>query len=58
VLPRLGVVGNSSIMSIEPIFALALGWFILDQKIAVIQIVGACLVVGLVIKLGLRKQVK
>jgi len=57
VLPRLGVVGNSSIMSIEPIFALALGWFILDQKIAVIQIVGACLVVGLVIKLGLRKQV-
>jgi len=58
VLPRLGVVGNSSIMSIEPIFALALGWFILDQKIAVIQIVGACLVVGLVIKLGLRKQLK
>ena len=57
VLPRLGVVGNSSIMSIEPIFALALGWFILDQKIALIQIVGACLVVGLVIKLGLRKQV-
>jgi len=58
VLPRLGVVGNSSIMSIEPIFALMLGWFILDQKIALIQIVGACLVVGLVIKLGLRKQVK
>jgi drug/metabolite transporter (DMT)-like permease len=44
-------------MSIEPIFALALGWFILDQKIALIQIVGACVVVGLVIKLGLRKQV-
>ena len=58
VLPRLGVVGNSSIMSIEPIFALALGWFILDQKIALIQIVGACLVVGLVIKLGVRKQNK
>jgi len=58
VLPRLGVVGNSSIMSIEPIFALILGWFILDQKIALIQIVGACLVVGLVIKLGLRKQGK
>jgi drug/metabolite transporter (DMT)-like permease len=58
VLPRLGVVGNSSIMSIEPIFALILGWFILDQKIALIQIVGACLVVGLVIKLGLRKQAK
>jgi hypothetical protein len=45
-------------MSIEPIFALVLGWFILDQKIALIQIVGACLVVGLVIKLGLRKQAK
>jgi hypothetical protein len=35
-----------------------LGCFILDQNIALILIVGACLVVGLVIKLGLRKQGK
>ena len=29
VLPRLGVVGNSAIMNVEPVFALALAWLIL-----------------------------
>lgn len=56
VMPKLGVVGNSAIMNVEPIFALILAWLILGQSIAVIQLVGACIVVGTVIKLGLRKK--
>lgn len=55
-LPRLGVVGNSAIMNVEPIFALVLAWWLLDQSIAPIQLVGAGLVVGAVMWLGLRKR--
>ena len=58
VLPRLGVVGNSAIMNVEPIFALVLAWLILGQSIAWVQVLGACIVVGTVIKIGLRKQSK
>ena len=55
VLPKLGVVGNSAIMNVEPVFALVLAWALLDQAIAPIQLVGAFLVVGTVMWLGLRK---
>jgi drug/metabolite transporter (DMT)-like permease len=55
-LPRLGVVGNSAIMNIEPVFALALAWLLLDQAIAPVQVLGALIVVATVIALGLRKQ--
>ncbi len=54
-LPRLGVVGNSAIMNIEPVFALALAWLLLDQAIAPVQVLGALIVVATVIALGLRK---
>jgi drug/metabolite transporter (DMT)-like permease len=56
VLPRLGVVGNSAIMNVEPVFALGLAWLILGQAIAPVQVVGALLVVGAVMVLGLRKK--
>jgi drug/metabolite transporter (DMT)-like permease len=56
VLPRLGVVGNSAIMNVEPVFALVLGWLILGQSIAPVQVAGALLVVGAVMVLGLRKR--
>jgi drug/metabolite transporter (DMT)-like permease len=56
ILPKLGVVGNSAIMNVEPVFALALAWALLDQAIAPIQLVGAFLVVGTVMWLGLRKR--
>ena len=56
VLPKLGVVGNSAIMNVEPVFALVLAWALLDQAIAPIQLVGALLVVGTVMWLGLRKR--
>ncbi|MDB5751795.1 MAG: protein of unknown function transrane [Ramlibacter sp.] len=56
VLPRLGVVGNSAIMNVEPVFALGLAWLILGQAIAPVQVLGALLVVGAVMVLGLRKR--
>jgi drug/metabolite transporter (DMT)-like permease len=56
VLPKLGVVGNSAIMNVEPVFALVLGWLILGQSIAPVQVVGALIVVGAVMVLGTRKR--
>ena len=56
VLPRLGVVGNSAIMNVEPVFALVLAWLILGQAIAPVQVVGALIVVGAVMALGMRKR--
>ncbi|NPC58286.1 DMT family transporter [Caenimonas soli] len=56
VLPKLGVVGNSAIMNVEPVFALVLAWLILGQAIAPAQVAGALVVVGAVVGLGLRKR--
>jgi drug/metabolite transporter (DMT)-like permease len=56
VLPRLGVVGNSAIMNVEPVFALVLAWAILGQSIALIQVLGALIVVGAVMVLGMRRR--
>jgi len=56
VLPKLGVVGNSAILNLEPIFALVMAWFILSQSISSFQMLGAFIVVGVVIRLGMRKN--
>jgi drug/metabolite transporter (DMT)-like permease len=56
VLPKLGVVGNSAIMNVEPVFALVLAWLVLGQSIAPVQIVGALIVVGTVMVLGTRRR--
>ena len=56
VLPKLGVVGNSAIMNVEPVFALVLAWLVLGQAIAPIQVGGALIVVGAVMVLGMRKR--
>ena len=56
VLPRLGVVGNSAIMNVEPVFALVLAWALLGQRIALVQVAGGLLVVATVMWLGLRKR--
>jgi drug/metabolite transporter (DMT)-like permease len=56
VLPRLGVVGNSAIMNVEPIFALTLAWAVLGQTIAPMQVAGGLLVVATVMWLGLRRR--
>ena len=56
VLPKLGVVGNSAIMNVEPVFALGLAWALLGQVIAPLQLAGALLVVATVIWLGWRRR--
>lgn len=56
VLPRLGVVGNSAIMNVEPIFALVLAWALLGQRIAPMQVAGGVVVVATVMWLGLRRR--
>jgi drug/metabolite transporter (DMT)-like permease len=56
VLPRLGVVGNSAIMNVEPVFALVLAWLILGQSIAPVQVGGALVVVAAVMALGMRRR--
>ena len=56
VLPRLGVVGNSAIMNIEPIFALVLAWALLGQAIAAVQVAGGLMVVATVMWLGMRRR--
>lgn len=55
-LPKLGVVGSSPIMNVEPVAALVLAWALLDQTIAPVQVAGALIVVGAVMALGLRKR--
>jgi drug/metabolite transporter (DMT)-like permease len=54
-LPRLGVVGNSPILNVEPVAALGLAWLVLDQRVAGVQLLGAFIVVGTVMALGLRR---
>jgi drug/metabolite transporter (DMT)-like permease len=55
VLPKLGVVSNSAIMNVEPVFALVLAWALLSQAIAPMQLLGAAVVVATVMWLGFRK---
>jgi len=55
-LPKLGVVGSSPIMNVEPVAALVLAWALLGQTIAPVQVVGALVVVGAVMALGLRRK--
>ena len=55
-LPKLGVVGSSPIMNVEPVAALVLAWALLGQAIAPVQVLGALIVVGAVMALGLRKR--
>ncbi len=55
VLPKLGVVGHSAILNVEPIFALLLAWALLGQAIAPLQVLGGLLVVATVVWLGLQR---
>lgn len=54
-LPRLGVVGHSPILNVEPVAALVMAWLVLGQAIAPIQVAGSLVVVGAVMALGLRR---
>jgi len=50
-LPRLGAVNNAAIMNFEPVAALALGWLVLDQRIAASQIAGGLIVIAAIVVL-------
>ncbi len=54
-LPKIGVVNNAAILNFEPIAALILGWLILGQTIAPIQLSGVLLVIGAIVATSLRK---
>ena len=54
-LPRLGVVGSSPILNVEPVASLVMAWFILGQAIAPVQVLGSLVVVAAVMALGLRR---
>ncbi len=56
VLPRLGVLGNSVILNVEPVFALVLAWALLGQSIATLQLAGAGIVLAAVTALGMRRR--
>ena len=55
-LPRLGVVGSSPILNVEPVAAMVMAWALLGQGMAPIQVLGGLIVVGMVMWLGLRKR--
>ncbi len=55
-LPKLGVVGSSPILNVEPVAALMMASALLGQSIAPVQWAGALLVVGTVMALGLRRR--
>lgn len=55
-LPKLGVVGNSPILNVEPVAALLMAWGLLGQVMRPIQWAGALLVVATVMALGLRRR--
>ncbi len=56
VLPRIGVVNNSAALNFEPIAVLAMGWVLLGQTMAPLQIVGALIVIGAIVALSSGKK--
>jgi len=55
-LPRLGAVNNSVVLSFEPIAVLFLAWMILGQTVAPLQILGAFVVIGAIAYLGTARR--
>lgn len=55
-LPRLGAVNNAAVLNFEPIAALFLGWVVLDQQVASIQVLGAFVVIGAIVMLSTARR--
>lgn len=49
VLPRLGAVNNAAIMNFEPVASLVVGWLVLGQTIAPLQMLGGAIVIGAIV---------
>ena len=56
VLPRIGVVNNSAALNFEPVAVLVMGWVLLGQRMAPLQIFGALVVIGAIIALSTGKR--
>ena len=56
VLPKLGAVNNAALMNFEPIAALLLGWIILGQTIAPVQMLGMLIVIGAIVMVATAKH--
>ncbi len=54
-MPKLDMARNASALNIEPIAVLVMGWLILGQKLTLIQVAGALLVVTGIVLLARRK---
>jgi drug/metabolite transporter (DMT)-like permease len=55
-LPRLGAVNNAAVLNFEPIAVLGIAWMVLGQAIAPMQIVGAFIVVGAIMWMGMGRR--
>lgn len=51
-LPRLGAVNNAALMNFEPVAVLFLGWAILGQTVAPLQVAGAAIVIGAIVAMA------
>lgn len=56
VLPRIGVAGNAAVLNFEPVAVLVMGWMLLGQSMAPLQIFGALVVVGAIVALSTGKK--
>jgi drug/metabolite transporter (DMT)-like permease len=56
VLPKLGVVNNSAALNFEPVAVLVMGWLLLGQGMAPLQIFGALVVIGAIVALTTGKR--
>jgi drug/metabolite transporter (DMT)-like permease len=55
-MPRFGMLDNAAVMNFEPVAALLMGVFILDQTITPIQTLGVCLVMAAMIGFAVQKK--
>lgn len=56
VLPRLGAVNNAAIMNFEPVASLVVGWIVLGQTVAPMQMLGGAIVIGAIVWLTTGKR--
>jgi drug/metabolite transporter (DMT)-like permease len=54
---RLDMPNNAIALNFEPVAALTLGWLLLSQSLAPLQLVGMAVVLGGIVAVGLKKQV-
>ena len=55
-MPRFGMLDNAAVMNFEPVAALLMGFFILDQAISPMQIVGVFVVLTAMVGFAIQKR--